>query len=104
LVDRDGFDITYLDTRSISGDYFNDTVTIDGKSIKQQRLGLASESVRPTGLMGLGFSSNVVANGSYPTIVENMVSQGLIDRAAFSLWLVSQQGRTTSPLLTKHVE
>ncbi|EXM35305.1 Aspartic peptidase A1 family [Fusarium oxysporum f. sp. vasinfectum] len=87
LVDRGGFDITYLDTRSISGDYFNDTVTIDGKSIKQQRLGLASESVRPTGLMGLGFSANVVANGTYPTIVENMVSQGLIDRAAFSLWL-----------------
>ncbi|KAF5982250.1 hypothetical protein FCOIX_3776 [Fusarium coicis] len=56
LVDPDGFDITYLDTRSISGDYFNDTVTIDGKSIKQQRLGLATKS-------------------------------GLIDRAAFSLWL-----------------
>ncbi|KAF5718938.1 hypothetical protein FMUND_4948 [Fusarium mundagurra] len=87
LVDPDGFDITYLDTRSISGDYFNDTVTIDGKSIKQQRLGLATKSVRPTGLMGLGFSANVVANGTYPTIVENMVSQGLIDRAAFSLWL-----------------
>lgn len=45
--------------------------------------------------MGLGFSANVVANGTYPTIVENMVSQGLIDRAAFSLWLVSQQGTTT---------
>ncbi|KAF4345982.1 aspartyl ase SAP3 precursor [Fusarium beomiforme] len=87
LVDRDGFDIAYLDSREISGDYFNDTVTIDGKSIKQQRLGLASESVRPTGIMGLGFSSNVVANGTYPTIVENMVSQGLIKRAAFSLWL-----------------
>ncbi|KAF4454808.1 hypothetical protein F53441_2750 [Fusarium austroafricanum] len=90
MVDRDGFDIAYLDTRKISGDYFDDTVTIDGKSIKQQRLGMATKSVRPTGIMGLGFSSNVasvVSNGTYPTIVDNMVSQGLIDRAAFSLWL-----------------
>lgn len=90
VVDRDGFDIRYLDTRRIEGDYFNDTVTIDGKAVKQQQLGLAAKSVRPTGIMGLGFSANVAANKSYPAIVDNMVSQGLIDTAAYSLWLVSQ--------------
>ncbi|KAJ4254320.1 hypothetical protein NW762_009912 [Fusarium torreyae] len=87
VVDRDGFDITYLDARQISGDYFNDTLTIDGKSIQNQQLGLASKSDRPTGIMGLGFSANVAANKTYPTVVDNMVSQGLIERAAFSLWL-----------------
>jgi hypothetical protein len=87
VVDRDGFDIRYLDTRRIEGDYFNDTVTIDGKAVKQQQLGLAVKSVRPTGIMGLGFSANVAANKSYPAIVDNMVSQGLIDTAAYSLWL-----------------
>ncbi|KAF4962204.1 hypothetical protein FSARC_9719 [Fusarium sarcochroum] len=87
IVDRDGFDITYLDTRQISGDYFNDTITIDGKSIQKQQMGLASKSDRPTGIMGLGFSANVAANKTYPTVVDNMVSQGLIERAAFSLWL-----------------
>ena len=90
VIDRDGFDIRYLDTRRIEGDYFNDTVTIDGKAVKQQQLGLAVKSVRPTGIMGLGFSANVAANKSYPAIVDNMVSQGLIDTAAYSLWLVSQ--------------
>ncbi|KAF7550702.1 hypothetical protein G7Z17_g5548 [Cylindrodendrum hubeiense] len=87
LVDSGGFDITYLDTRRIRGDYFNDTVTIDGKAIKNQQLGLATKSVRPTGIMGLGFSANVAADVEYPTILNNMVSQGYIDTNAFSLYL-----------------
>ncbi|KAM0252681.1 hypothetical protein ACHAP5_000973 [Fusarium lateritium] len=87
LVDQDAFNITYLDTRRILGDYFNDTVTIDGKSIKKQQLGLAVKSVSPTGIMGLGFSTGVAGNKTYPAIVENMMSQGLIERAAYSLWL-----------------
>jgi hypothetical protein len=101
-VDRDGFDIRYLDTRRIEGDYFNDTVTIDGKTVKQQQLGLAVKSVRPTGIMGLGFSANVATNKSYPAIVDNMVSQGLIDTAAYSLWLVSQLCNCFQSSLTKH--
>ncbi|KAK7432812.1 hypothetical protein QQZ08_000675 [Neonectria magnoliae] len=86
-VDRGGFDITYLDGRRIRGDYFNDTVVIDGKSIKRQQLGLATKSVRPTGIMGLGFAANVAADTQYPTILDNMVSQGYIDTPAFSLYL-----------------
>ncbi|KAM0356165.1 hypothetical protein ACHAPU_000560 [Fusarium lateritium] len=87
LVDQDAFDITYLDTRQITGDYFNDTVTIDGKSVKRQQLGLAVKSLSATGIMGLGFSTGVAGNKTYPAIVENMKSQGLIERAAYSLWL-----------------
>ncbi|KAL6410517.1 putative aspartic-type endopeptidase OPSB [Ilyonectria robusta] len=87
LVDAGGFDITYLDTRRIRGDYFNDTVTIGGKAVKNQQLGLATKSVRPTGIMGLGFAANVAANVEYPTILDNMVSQGYIDTNAFSLYL-----------------
>lgn len=88
MVDRNGFDITYLDNRNIEGDYFNDTVTIDGNAILNQQLGLATKSVRPTGIMGLGFKANVAATKEYPTVVDNMVSQGFIDTPAFSLYLV----------------
>lgn len=88
-VDRDGFNITYLDGRNIQGDYFNDTITIDGKSVKNQKLGLATTSVRPTGIMGLGFAANVAADTPYATVLDNMVSQGLIDAHVFSLYLVS---------------
>ena len=87
-VDRNGFDITYLDGRNIQGDYFNDTVTIDGKAILNQQLGLATQSVRPTGIMGLGFKANVAAQVEYPTVLDNMVSQGYVDTPAFSLYLV----------------
>ena len=81
------FDITYLDGRNIQGDYFEDTVTIGDVEITEQILGLALESVRPTGIMGLGFSANVAATSEYPTVVDNMVEQGHIETRAFSLYL-----------------
>ncbi|KAL6857867.1 hypothetical protein ACO1O0_005310 [Amphichorda felina] len=87
LVDRNGFNITYLDTRNIQGDYFEDTVTIGDVKVKKQQLGLALKSVRPTGIMGLGFSSNVASEEKYKTIIDNMVDQGFIETPAFSLYL-----------------
>ncbi|CAH0017590.1 unnamed protein product [Clonostachys rhizophaga] len=87
LVSSDGFDIKYLDNTEISGDYFNDTVHLGSVSIKNQQLGLALQSVRPTGIMGLGLSANVATREKYKTIVDNLVDQGFIDRAAFSLYL-----------------
>jgi hypothetical protein len=83
------FNITYLDGRNIQGSYFNDTVHIGDASVRNQQLGLALESVRPTGIMGLGFSSNVAASRQYPTIVDNLVSQGFINAPVYSLYLVS---------------
>ncbi|ATY60532.1 candidapepsin-4 precursor [Cordyceps militaris] len=83
-----GFKIAYLDGSTASGDYFRDSVTIGGNmTIKQQQLGLAKLSGSPTGLMGLGMSVGVAAKRKYPTIIDNLVSQGLIETAAFSLYL-----------------
>jgi hypothetical protein len=87
LVDRNGFNITYLDGRNIAGDYFNDTVTLGDIKIENQQLGLATSSVRGTGLMGLGYKANVAASTEYPTILDNMVSQGVISTHAFSMYL-----------------
>ncbi|KAF4481049.1 putative aspartic-type endopeptidase OPSB [Colletotrichum fructicola Nara gc5] len=87
LVTRNGFDITYLDARNIQGDYISDTVNINGKKVSSQQLGLAIQTVKGSGLMGLGFSTGVSTRRSYPTILDNMVSQKLIGRKAFSLWL-----------------
>lgn len=86
-VGEGDFDITYLDGRNIQGDYFQDTVTIGDIELTEQILGLALESVRPTGIMGLGFSANVAADSEYPTVVDNMVEQGHIETRAFSLYL-----------------
>ncbi|KAK6447027.1 hypothetical protein ACSS6W_010394 [Trichoderma asperelloides] len=84
---RQPFNITYLDGRNIMGRYFKDTVTINSATIKNQQMGLATQSVRGTGLMGLGFRSNEAASIKYPTVIENMVSQGIIAMPAFSLYL-----------------
>ncbi|PNY27202.1 aspartic-type endopeptidase opsB [Tolypocladium capitatum] len=87
-VDRGGFDVTYLDRTHMLGDYFNDSVTITGKEVKNQKLGLALQTTRETGIMGLGFSNNVAAREPYATIIDNMVSQGIIEAPVFSLYLV----------------
>lgn len=39
--------------------------------------------------MGLGMSAGVASREEYPTIIDNLVSQGLIDTPAFSLYLNS---------------
>ncbi|KAF6831805.1 aspartic endopeptidase [Colletotrichum musicola] len=87
LVTKNGFDITYLDTRSMQGDYIADTVKIDGKTVTNQQLGLAIRTVKGTGLMGLGFSEGVATRRKYPTLLDNMVLQKVIGRKAFSVWL-----------------
>ncbi|KAL7925899.1 aspartic peptidase domain-containing protein [Trichoderma austrokoningii] len=82
------FNITYLDGRNILGHYFKDTVTInDATVIKNQQMGLGLQTVRGTGLIGLGFKANEAAAIKYPTVIENMVSQKIIAMPAFSLYL-----------------
>ncbi|RDA89257.1 putative aspartyl protease [Ophiocordyceps camponoti-leonardi (nom. inval.)] len=87
LLSPGGFNISYLDQKHVSGDYFSDTLTIGDQAVRNQQLGLAIQSTRPTGIMGLGFSSNVAARTPYPVVIDNMVSQGVINSAAFSLYL-----------------
>lgn len=97
LVTSNGFDITYLDGRNIRGDYIQDSVSFDGKTTTKQQLGLAIETVKGTGLMGLGFSEGVATRRRYPTILDNMVSQGHIGRKAFSIWLVRNLASSLAP-------
>lgn len=87
-LEDDGFDITYLDGRRIRGDYFQDNVHIGDATVEEQQLGLALKSVRPSGIMGLGFGSNVAADRAYATIIDNLLNQGFIDAPAYSLYLV----------------
>lgn len=79
-----------MDQRNVRGDFVNETVTINGKSIKSQKLGLARNRTPGSGLLGLGLSEGVAAGEQYPTVVDNLVSEGYIERAAFSLYLVSK--------------
>ncbi|KAJ6440600.1 endoplasmic reticulum mannosyl-oligosaccharide 1,2-alpha-mannosidase [Purpureocillium lavendulum] len=86
-VAQNAFNLSYLDQRSVRGDYFNDTIRINGKDVKQQRLGLPRNMIPGSGVMGLGLSSGVAADQTYPAIVDHMAAEGVIGRAAFSLYL-----------------
>ncbi|TQN73325.1 putative aspartic-type endopeptidase opsB [Colletotrichum shisoi] len=87
VVSRNGFDIRYLDGRNMRGDYIQDTVSFNGKTITNQQLGFATQTVKGLGFMGLGFSEGVSSRRRYPTILDSMVAQGHIGRKAFSMWL-----------------
>ncbi|KAK2056030.1 eukaryotic aspartyl protease, partial [Colletotrichum caudatum] len=87
VVSANGFDITYLDGKHIRGDYVQDVVTLDGKTIRDQQLGLAIQTTKAAGLLGLGFTEATTAQRGYRTILDNMVMQGQIGRKAFSIWL-----------------
>ncbi|KAE9372441.1 acid protease [Stipitochalara longipes BDJ] len=95
LTDEGAFTITYADQTGSSGDYIKDTLSIGGVTIKALEMGLAYNSSSSTGVMGIGYSLNEASDDprtepdpfTYPSIIETMVSQGLINTKAYSLYL-----------------
>ena len=65
----------------------------DKVQLQNVTIGLATYAFDNTGLMGVGMRSleSAVQSGEsqngYPTVIDSLVSAGLIERAAFSLWL-----------------
>lgn len=85
-----GFHVAYADGAAVYGDFFNDSVAINGKIVENQRLGLAhiSNSSTVSGIMGLSFSYGDNLHSQHPTFIDNMVQQGLIDAPVFSLFTI----------------
>jgi hypothetical protein len=88
LVDKDAFSIQYLDGSGAEGDYIKDTFHIADTSIKALQVGLAENSTINSGLLGIGFRTNVAALEPYRNIIDLFVDQDLIDTQAYSLYLV----------------
>ena len=84
------FQISYVDNSGVTGDYINDTFTIGKTAIKQQTMGLAAQSNRALGIMGIGFDSgeSIATSGQeYANVIAQMKLQGYINTMAYSLWL-----------------
>ncbi|PMD39254.1 acid protease [Hyaloscypha variabilis F] len=104
LVDAGAFNITYQDQTGSAGDYIKDTLSMGGVTIKALEMGLAYESSSSTGVMGIGYSLNEASDDSeteavpftYPSIIETMVSEGLINTKAYSLYLDDLEASTGS--------
>ena len=92
LVARDAFQISYQDNSGVKGDYINDTVAIGKTEITNLTMGIATQSSRPVGIMGIGYITDeavtsIDPTAVYPNIVQQMKDQGLISTTAYSLWL-----------------
>ncbi|KAF2970886.1 hypothetical protein GQX73_g2636 [Xylaria multiplex] len=94
IVDRDAFEISYLDGSGAEGDYIKDTFHIANTSIEALQVGLAENSTINSGLLGIGFNTNVAAAEPYPNIVDLFVEQDLIDTQAYSLYLDDLRAET----------
>lgn len=93
MVAAGEFNISYADNSGATGDYISDDLTIGGAKITALEMGLAHHATLITGLLGIGYDVNEASdaltkgNFVYPSIIDQMVSQGLITTKAYSLYL-----------------
>ena len=82
------------------GDYFTDYVGIGGAQLKSFHMGLAFDFANSTntyGILGLGRQGNSTAVAiPYPTFMDELVSQALINTKAFSLYMNDLNSTTGS--------
>jgi hypothetical protein len=109
VADQNGFYIQYQDGTAAEGDYITDSLAIGGATLKSLEMGLAYNSTLFQGLLGIGYDVNEASDSSgssssgtgqtpfiYPSIIDTMVSQGLISAKAYSLYLDDLQASTGS--------
>lgn len=94
VIDQGGFNITYAGPGdSDAGDWVQETVTVGGSApINNTIIGVALDGADGHGVFGTGYNTNEAEpnpspNGTYPSVVDRMVSEGLLNRKAYSLYL-----------------
>jgi len=103
IISQNGFNITYAGPGdSDAGNWAQETITVGGGPvIKNQIIGVSLNGYDSHGVMGIGYDTNEAydpdATGDvYPSTMDQMVSQGIIQRKAFSLYLNDFQASTGS--------
>ncbi|MCJ1405011.1 hypothetical protein MMC11_008237 [Xylographa trunciseda] len=96
------FKIGYGGGNTDSGTWLADTIGLNGMSLMNHAFGLAQSIYNPNNasifaIMGLGFPSASVQS-KYPSVIQQMKSQGLIDIQAYSIWLNDPNAQTGSIL------
>jgi hypothetical protein len=78
-----------------------DDFTIGGATIKSLQMGLANDTTGSIGVIGIGYgldeaSVTSITSVPYPNLIDEMVSQGLIETKAYSLYLDNLEEATGS--------
>ncbi|ORY59084.1 aspartic proteinase precursor [Pseudomassariella vexata] len=97
------FNISYVDGSGASGDYVSDTVTIGDTTVDDLQFGVGYKSTSSQGILGIGYPVNEVQVGragldEYDNLPAKMVTDGLIQSNAYSLWLNDLDASTGSIL------
>ncbi|KAG4034372.1 hypothetical protein MFRU_003g03390 [Monilinia fructicola] len=97
------FNISYVDGSGASGDYVTDTFTIGGTTLDKLQFGIGYTSSSAEGILGIGYKINEVQVGragqsAYDNLPAQMVTDGLINSNAYSLWLNDLDASTGSIL------
>ncbi|KAL4902147.1 aspartic peptidase domain-containing protein [Aspergillus multicolor] len=83
----DEFGISYGDRSWAEGHYAIDTISIENADIPGVQFAVATSSSIDKGILGIGYSTNVVADYRYPNLPELLVSDNITRSNAYSLWL-----------------
>lgn len=89
-----GFQIFYADRSTATGDFITDVLRIGKQAVNNVQIGLALESNRDMGILGIGYAlneANAIKDGkqvqdTYPTLFEQLLSSKLIKIMACSIW------------------
>lgn len=97
------FNITYVDGTGSTGNYFTDQFIIAGTTLNNLEMGLATDTTIGTGIMGVGFDNDeavcrTIPCNSYPSVIDQLVTQKKINSKAYSLWLNDLDANTGSIL------
>ena len=91
VVVPNGFNTSFGDGSTATGDFATDTVEIGDVALKNTQFGVASNVDSTTGfavsLMGLGYSANEAANDVYPNMPEILHQSGAINSRLYSVFL-----------------
>ncbi|KAF2218633.1 aspartic peptidase domain-containing protein [Elsinoe ampelina] len=93
VVDPNGFNTSFGDGSTATGDFGTDTVGIGNVVIQGVQLGVATDVVSTTGyavsLMGVGYSYNEASSRQYPNMPEVLQQAGAISSRLYSIFLNS---------------
>jgi len=86
------FNISYVSPGSgVRGDYFLDNFVIGPVTVRNTTMAVASYSANvPMGILGIDYNTReswAQRHAPYPSVIDNMYTQGLIGTRAYSLWL-----------------
>lgn len=102
--DKDGFQIGYGDGSSASGDWAKETIKIGGATVTGLEFGDATTQNVGQSILGVGFKGNEASAQSrssaftYDNLPIQMRKQGIINKAAYSLYLNSLEAESGSIL------